>query len=287
MLSHLTSPPRDPVPRIPRRPPATFAPRLPSLHPPPVARPLRYRDSMPRVATLVALVAAALACSGCATTTVEPGHRGLLFAPGAGGLRREVLQPGNYKLGWCFVACTRNRIDDFDVTYSTRAEHLPAQSAEGLTLDLSLSVIYRPIISELYQLDTEIGPAYYDEVIGPEFRSACRGVLARRSYLDMRHHSEAIEDEIESELRSRTRGKHVEIASVTLEQVTLPPEIAEAVRKKIATEAESQRQVAVMNAEYERRKLQIEHDSALRRLEQAPSCGSATPAAPPSDVLSR
>jgi len=241
---------------------------------------------MPRIVPLVAMLAA-LAASGCASTTVEPGHRGLLFSPGAGGLQREVLQPGSYKLGWCFVGCTRNRIDDFDVTYSTRAERVAAQSSEGLTLDLSLSVIYRPIVSELYQLDTEIGPAYYDEVIGPEFRSACRGVLARRSYVDVRQRSEALEDEIEAEVRARTRGKHVEIASVTLERVTLPPEIAEAIRKKIAAEAETQRQVAAMNAEYERRKLQLEHENALRKLEQAPACGSPTAAAPASDVLSR
>jgi regulator of protease activity HflC (stomatin/prohibitin superfamily) len=242
---------------------------------------------VPRLATVVAILAASFACSGCATTTVEPGHRGLLFAPGTGGLRRELLPPGNYKLGWCFVACTRNRIEDFDVTYSTKTEHLATQSSEGLTLDLSLSVIYRPIISELYQLDTEIGPHYYDEVIGPEFRSACRSVLARRSYLDLRKRNEAVEDEIERELRARTAGKHVEISSVTLERVTLPPEIAEAVRRKIAAEAETQRELAAMNAEYERRKLQIEHENALRRLEQGPACASAPVAAPPSDVLSR
>ena len=41
--------------------------------------------------TCAALVAAAASTSGCAATTVEPGHRGLYFEPTGGGLRREVL----------------------------------------------------------------------------------------------------------------------------------------------------------------------------------------------------
>jgi hypothetical protein len=77
------------------------------------------------------------------------------------------------KLGWCFLGCTANWIDDFDMTDTTRAERLPVRSREGLEVDLQIGVIYRPIISELYQLDTEIGPNYYAEVVGPEFRSAC------------------------------------------------------------------------------------------------------------------
>ena len=40
-----------------------------------------------------------------------------------------------YKLGWCFIACTANRIDDFDVTYSTRTERIRTKSWEGLDLD--------------------------------------------------------------------------------------------------------------------------------------------------------
>jgi len=150
---------------------------------------------------------------------------------------REILQPGKYLLGACFLACTSNRIDDFDVTYSTKAEHIEARSVEGLALDLGLSIAYRPIVSELYQLDTEIGHNYYDEVIGPEFRSTCRAVFARHSFTELQKKSESIEDEIEDELRRRTAFKHVEISAVTLERVTLPPEIVEAIRKKVLADA--------------------------------------------------
>src|ERR1700733_14664833 len=120
---------------------------------------------------LAILLAAGLAlfAMGCATTVVQPGHRGLLFQPRRGGLSREALVPGTYSLGWCFLYCTANRVDDFDVTYSTRREAVQARSAEALELGPTVAVTYRPVISELYALDTEIGPNYYDEVIAPEF----------------------------------------------------------------------------------------------------------------------
>jgi regulator of protease activity HflC (stomatin/prohibitin superfamily) len=214
-----------------------------------------------------ALVAASLAAAGCTATTVEPGHRGLYFAPNAGGLRREILPPGTYRLGWCFVACTSNRIDDFDVTFSTRTEAIHTKSAEGLDLDLKLSVIYRPIVSELYLLDTEIGANYYDEVIAPEFKSACRGVFARHSYTELQARNESIEDEVEAAVRRRTAGRHVEISSVTLETVNYAPEIAEKIRQKIAGEQEASRQQAAIAWDAEKKKQVVTAEAAQQKLE--------------------
>jgi regulator of protease activity HflC (stomatin/prohibitin superfamily) len=228
----------------------------------------------------------ALGTAGCATTTVQPGHRGLYFAPSDGGLRREVLMPGTYKLGWCFLVCTPNRVDDFDVTYSTKTEEIDTKSAEGLDLHLRLSVIYKPIESEIYQLDTEIGPAYYEEVIGPEFRSACRGVFARHSYTELQKKNEQLENEVESEVRRRTAGKHIDVSSVTLESVTYAPEIAEKIRQKIAGEQEATRQQAQMTWETEKKrqmseaaaaqkKLELETDAATQRLEMTRAAENA------------
>jgi regulator of protease activity HflC (stomatin/prohibitin superfamily) len=199
-----------------------------------------------------------LACAGCASTVVEPGHRGLYFDKG--GLHHEVLNPGRYRVG------VYSRVDDFDITYSTRKEEVKTTSSEGLQLELRLAVIFRPIQSELYELDTEIGPNFYDEVIGPEFRSAARGVFARHSYLDLQKMNEKIEDEVEHELRRRTAGKHIEISSVTLEGIGYAPEIAAAVRSKLVGEQEALRQKAALEAEALKRKLEIEHKAEQDKL---------------------
>lgn len=221
-----------------------------------------------RTLTLGAAIAALSACSaGCVASTVEPGHRGLYFEPNGGGLRREVLQPGKYRLGWCFLYCTQNRVDDFDVTFSTHSEGIRTKSSEGLDLNLKLSIIYRPVVSELYQLDTEIGANYYDEVIAPEFRSACRGVFARHSYTELQKKNEDIENEVEAEVRRRTAGKHVEISSVTLEAVEYAPEIADKIRAKIAGEQEAARQEASIAWEATKKREMAEAGAAQAKLE--------------------
>jgi hypothetical protein len=87
---------------------------------------------------------------------------------------------------------------------------------------LRRSVDQRSIIAELYQLDTEIGPRYYTNVVGPEFRAASRACFAAHSIKDLPDAHSKLEEEIEANVRRRVVGKHIEIASVTFEGVTLP-----------------------------------------------------------------
>ena len=198
-------------------------------------------------------LALSLTCTGCAT--VSPGHLGLMFNSMSGGLKRDVLSPGLYFTGMF------GRVEDFDVTFSTRTEEISTTSAEGLALRLKLSVIYRPVVGELYDLDADIGLNYYDEVVGPEFRSAARGVFARHSYMELLRKNEQIEDEVETDLRRRTTGKHVEISSVTLEAIDYAPEIQRAVQEKLAAEQDAFRQKTVLENEDARRRLQLQAEA--------------------------
>jgi regulator of protease activity HflC (stomatin/prohibitin superfamily) len=200
---------------------------------------------------------------GCVGATVEPGHRGLFFDTSAG-LQHDVLQPGYHHTGSIFHS---GRIDDFDVTYSTHKEDISTSSAEGLAMNLRLAVIYRPIQSELYELDTEIGGNYYEEVIGPEFRSAARGVLARHPYGELLVKNAKIEDEIEDEVRKRIQGKHVEISSITMEDISYAPEIANAVRSKLVGEQEAARQKSAMENDALKKKLALENQAVQAKLE--------------------
>jgi len=167
-----------------------------------------------------------------------------------------------------YVTGLFGRVEDFDVTFSTRHEEIETSSGEGLHLSLKLSVIYRPVVGELYDLDADIGLNYYDEVIGPEFRSAARGVFARHSYLDLLKQNEAIEDEIEADLRRRTAGKHVEISSVTLEALDYSRDISKAVQDKLAAEQDALRQRTILENEDARKRMQIKNEDEQARIRE-------------------
>ncbi|HSQ62078.1 MAG TPA: SPFH domain-containing protein [Polyangiaceae bacterium] len=216
-----------------------------------------------------ALLGVVATCTGCAGALVQPGHRALLFDPGNGGIQHEVLQPGWYRLACPFYTPDTKcpRVDDFDVTYSTSKEAFHALSKEGLPLDLHIAVAYRPIVSELYLLDTEIGPNYFDEVIGPEFRSAAIGVFAHTSYQDLQRKNGAIEDQIEQELRRRLRGKHVEISSVLIEKVNYDPKILEAQRERVVSQEEmlAKKQLDENKAAVEKRRIELQTEEIETR----------------------
>jgi prohibitin 2 len=210
-------------------------------------------------------LAASSILTGCVhAAVVQPGHRGILFDPMAG-LKHEVLAPGYYHLANACKEMKCPRVDDFDVTYSTAKEQVRAHSTEGLGLDTHMAIVYRPVISELFQLDTEVGANYYDEVVGHEVRSAAIGVLARHSYTELRVHNREIEDEIEKEVRERIKGKHVEIDSITME-IDYAPEIEQAMRAKAVGEQDAARQKAFLENDALKRKLELEHSAEQARL---------------------
>jgi len=198
--------------------------------------------------------------------TVQTGHRGLRFEPN-GGLKRDILSEGRWQLGWfCWLhACSR--VIDFDVTFSTKHEEVRATSSENLNMQLAISVIYKPVISELYELATEVSTGdYYDEVVGPEFRSAAGIVFAKHSYTELAANKEKIEDEIETDLRRRIKGKHVAITSVTIESIGGVEEIQNATRARIVGEQESLRQRSAMEQEALREKTKLENEKLRQQM---------------------
>lgn len=208
----------------------------------------------------------ALGAAGCYRQSVDPGQRGLRYDPHNGGVKPEVLQPGLHSLGNCFLRDC-GYIETYDVTYQTRKESIFTPSSEGLSMDVKVTVMYRPVISELYQLHSEIGKDYYEAVVGPEFRSAARNVLARHSYTTLVGQLEKIEDEVEAEVRRRILGKHIEVASITLEQVKYASaEIQNAVEKRLIGQQEAARQKAAIEAQAARDKTQLELAAAQAKL---------------------
>jgi regulator of protease activity HflC (stomatin/prohibitin superfamily) len=214
------------------------------------------------------LIGAICGLGGCATT-IQPGHMGILFDPTHGGVQHNVLSAGRWRHG------ARARVDAYDVTYATKHEALHTRSAENAEIDVTVSVQYRPIVSELYDLEVEVAGSYaadggaspYDEVIAPEFRTATRGVIAHHSYLELQRINSSLEDEIEVELRKRIAGKHMEISSVTLESLDIGGDVASSIRAKLVGEQEAIRKKTQAEADALRKKLELEADSARKRVE--------------------
>lgn len=209
--------------------------------------------------------------TGCAGYTINPGHRALMFDPGNNGMQPEVLQPGWVRLSCPFWEPDSKcpRVDDFDVTYHTSDEQFHVISKEGLPMDVQIAVSYRPIVSELYQLDTEIGPKYFDKVIGPEFRNAAIGVFSKESYQDLQRNNGDIESKIEKRLRERLKGKHLEVSSVFIQHVSYDPTILEKQQQEVVSrqELETNEQLRANKYQEEKQRLQLQTETKQLEIE--------------------
>ncbi len=215
--------------------------------------------------SLVALAAG----TGCAGATIQPGHRAILFNPGDNGLRPEVIQPG-----WVRLSCPIwtpddkcPRVDDFDVTYQTSNEKFHVLSKEGLPMDVQIAVTYRPIVAELYLLDTEIGHHYFDKVIGPEFRNAAIGVFSKESYQDLQRKNGEIESKIQKRLQDRLKGKHLEVSSVFIQHVSYDNAILQAQQQEVVSKQETQTKNQLLENEAMQKKRELELTAENKKLE--------------------
>ena len=91
-------------------------------------------------------------------------------------------------------------------------------------------------------------------------------MFAKHSYLDLKKQNEKVEDEMEQDLRRRTKGKHVEIASITIEAIAYAPQIAAAVEAKLVGEQEAIKMKAALEAEALRKKVDLEYQAEQAKL---------------------
>jgi regulator of protease activity HflC (stomatin/prohibitin superfamily) len=209
---------------------------------------------------VLALLAVAPFLPGCRCPTVESGHRGIVFKTLGGGTSQEVLGEGMTLMPiW-------NSVIPYDIRVHEMKEQLAVISSNGLTLRVDASVRFRPMVEELFHLQTQIGPDYDQKLIGPVVRSEARKVFGRYQpeeiYSTKR---EEIERQIYDEVKKALEGKHVIVEAVLVRDVILPDAIQTAIADKLAEEQRSQKMRFTLDKErQEAQRKQIEAEGIAK-----------------------
>ena len=204
--------------------------------------------------TLLVALAVAPFLPGCRCTTVQSGHRGIVFKSFAGGTSRELLGEGMHVLpAW-------NDVIPYDTRVHEMKETLAVLSSNGLPIKVDASVRYRPNAAELFELQTQIGPDYDQKLVAPVVRSEARKVFGRfqpeEIYSTKR---EEIERSIYEEVTKALAGKHVVVEAVLVRDVELPEAIKTAIADKLAEEQRAQKMRFTLDRErQEAQRKQIE-----------------------------
>ena len=209
---------------------------------------------------------------GCTYAQVGSGQVAVVRTPG--GMDPTVYPAGDWKIGG----------DDRATLYSVRSqehsERLEVQSSDGLGITLDTSVRFHALPGEVLALDQELGPDYYDVLIGPTLKSQARRVVGRFTpeeiYSTQR---EVIEKQIREGVEASIKGRHIALEAVLVRNVALPAQIQDAITNKLEAEqsalkmkfviaqqeAEDQKQLEETRAQAERQKIQSDASAVAQR----------------------
>jgi len=144
-------------------------------------------------------------------------------------------------------------------TYRTQLqeqkEDLTVLSSDGASIQMEVSILYRPQSDKLDSLQIELGPGYYNVAVAPSIRGIARAVAGRfkpeEIYSTKR---EQVNDEILTQLKDAVSSKYIIIENVLVRDVQIPAKISEAINFKLTADQEAQK----MQFTIEKEKLEAE-----------------------------
>jgi regulator of protease activity HflC (stomatin/prohibitin superfamily) len=185
---------------------------------------------------LLLIALAAMYFVGCGTQ-VPSGHRGVFYATfGDGTEFGKIYGEGfNWHLPW-------NKMFVYKIQTEQRKEDLTVLSSDGATIQIEVSVLFRPDWVKLDSLQVTIGPDFYNVTLAPTLRGVARAVAG--TYKPEEIYStrrEELQNEIIGELTAQMMDKHIFVENVIVRDVQIPQKISEAINFKLAADQEAQR----------------------------------------------
>lgn len=212
----------------------------------------------------LALIAVFLSLGSSACTNINSGEAGVLWKAFGGTQMDQVYDEGFH------VVAPWNDMIVYNVKIRDVKEVMDIVTSNGLTVQAEMSVRFRPIREELPQLHKEIGYRYYDEVLGPSFRSASRQVLGQYEPEEIYSTQRAaVETQVLEELQKAIKSKHLLVEGIFLRSFQLPPQLQQAINQKLTQEQKSQEMRFVLERERqeaERKRIEAEGIADFQRI---------------------
>jgi regulator of protease activity HflC (stomatin/prohibitin superfamily) len=149
-------------------------------------------------------------------------------------LTRQVLQPGRYRT-W-----GRARLVIYDVTSQNKDEVVHVLTADNLHVPVTVTVTFHPRRSKLYQLHTEIGPDYYDKILGPAFITLVRAEFSRHQHNNLAKESPVIEKTVHDKLDAIAKANALDIDQVAIRHIDYDDTVTASISRKIATRQQAE-----------------------------------------------
>ena len=186
---------------------------------------------------------------------ILPGQVGVRYSLMSGGTVVDEVLPEGFalKLPW-----------DRVYIYEVRTQRMPFQltvlSLEGMSLSITGTILYRPVIGAVTELQKDIGPEYRTRLVDPVALSAIRHFAAHYNShelysLDFHELRSGVIDDLKNSPSSR----YIDYADLLIQSIILPVSVSQSIEQKLAQEQ--------LAASYEFRILSQKQEAERRRIE--------------------
>ena len=202
--------------------------------------------------------------AGCMTTTVGAGEGGVKFSAFSGTDLVTTYGEGfHMHPPWTSIV-------KYDVRVQETLEPIQALSSNGLSIQMEISIRYRPIAADLPKLHTTYGLDFFRKMVRPELRSVAREVVGRYTPEELYSTKRSeLQTEIEQGVQSGLDGDFIEISAVLIRQVELPAQIRGAIENKLKEEQEAERYLFTIDKERleaQRKEIEAEGEARYQRI---------------------
>jgi len=213
------------------------------------------------IATVVILIVLAVGMMA-AVKTVPAGHVGIMDLFGK--VLDETLPPGLHLVNPLI------KVHRMSVQTRESKEVMDTPSSEGLIVHLEVSVLFHLDPAKAVEVYKTIGTGYDEVLVEPNIRSAVREVTsayqAKALYSAERDKMGA---EINRYIVKALEPRGIQVETVLLRAVQLPPKLQAAIQEKLSAEQEAARMefmIARERQEAERKKIEAEGIAAFQRI---------------------
>ena len=162
---------------------------------------------------------------------IEAGHAGVLYRRFWGGTQTNQV----YGEGLQIIA-PFNSMNIYEVRLQQAERTFSVICSNGLNVDVTLSIRYRPKIEFLGVLHKEVGPDYLTKVIVPEVQALVRKVFGQYSPDELYTTKRSVAQEILQGALDEIAEEYVLLDDLLVETITLPPVIQAAIQAKLTEE---------------------------------------------------
>jgi prohibitin 2 len=161
----------------------------------------------------------------------------VVILPGQAGVLYDLFRGtrlGVYAREGLTVKFPWNRMYVYDLRLQAKSHTVQALSREGMSVDIDIVVLFRPVPEELPFLHKEIGPEYAERTVTPLSIGAVREYVAQHDSHELYTvDAPALKRDIMNATRAEMARHHILVDDVILKRLTIPKPVLDAIEQKL------------------------------------------------------